>query len=490
MIRFLTLIFLVAFALPIKAEKQYKRSFPLRELALEIAESELVGSNDLLTTPDTPLNIEKFKPEFKKYLKKKVHDYFEETSIEVDEEKKLVHITSNLKTMYQVMNLVGDHYSDAAQLKFHLTVIEVEDTSELLKIDPVTVKAKTIRKLPKNQRKIISELDLFTQNGNTSYIKSKNNIIEITPQIDPDGYSIEVEMRTVIKEKYTYTHDTRFKFFDRSELAFQIQPKDNEKRRNLFLLVSVVLLDYNLQPLERFTKKEVETVRDQIMKNNELKGKLLTRFYTLSVGMSSGGEEEREEYKPDFKGYFIQNDIPFTDEESVTFVQGAMRLVIKAKESTHQKIEKHLKDIGIETPQRKVVLRVYEIDNKSFEKLNGSKPKFLDLNKLKSIKFIDNFELFAVSGKTAVVTESDLSGKKNTVGFDVTSQSNLKDTETDIDLKLVYQKNGISAKMERCFSIKNGDYNFFELQRKRKKTIFIAIYADRFVAESENWFGN
>ena len=484
MIRFLTLIFLVAFALPIKAEKQYKRSFPLRELALEIAENELVDTNDLLTNSGTQIDIEKFKPAFKEYLKKNVHDYLEGTLIDIDEVTKLVHITSNLKTMYQVMNLVGDHYSGAAQLKFHLTVIEI------LKIDPVTVKAKTIREIPKNQRKIISEHDLFTQNGNTSYIKSKNNIIEITPQVNPDGYSIEVEMRTVIKEKYTYTHDTRFKFFDRSELAFQIQSKDNEKRRNLFLLVSVVLLDYNLQPLERFTKKEVETVRDQIMKNNELKGKLLTRFYTLSVGMSSGGEEEREEYKPDFKGYFIENGIPFTEEESVTFVQAAMRLVIKAKESTHQKIEKHLKDIGIETPQRKVVLRVYETDNKSFEKHNGLKPEFVDMNKLNSVKAIDNFELFAVSGKTTVISESDLSGKKHSVSFDITSQSNLKDTETNIDLKLVYQKNGISAKMERRFTIKNGGYNIYELQRRGNKTIFIAIYADRFIAESDYWFGN
>ena len=58
MIRFVTFIFLVVLTLQVKAEKQYKRSLPLRELALEIAENELVVLNDLLTAPDTPLNIE------------------------------------------------------------------------------------------------------------------------------------------------------------------------------------------------------------------------------------------------------------------------------------------------------------------------------------------------------------------------------------------------------------------------------------------------
>ncbi|MCM8541714.1 MAG: hypothetical protein NE328_15705 [Lentisphaeraceae bacterium] len=486
MIRFFALIFLLCQALQVKAEKQYKRSFPILELALEIAENEtgeaLFPSIDMIKVP------EKFKPAFKAYLKKHVHDYSGKTLIEIDEKKKLVHVTSNLKTMYQVMNLIGDHYTQAAQLKFHFSVIEVSDISEILKMNPLKVKPEAIRSLPENQRKIISEHDVFTQNGNTGFIKAGGNIIEITPLVDPDGCSIEVEMRCVLKGKYTYMHDTRFKCLDRSEMIFQIQSKDNKKRSNRFLLVSTTLFDYDLKPLGRFTKKEVETVRKQIMESHELQGKMFTRFYKIFVGTGSGGEDEQVENKPDFKGYFLQRGIPFTEEETVTFVLGAMRLVIKAKESTHQKIEKHLRLVGIETPQRKIVLRVYEADNETFEKLKGSKTTFLDMGKLKNLKVLDNFELLAVSGKTGVVTESDLSEQIHTVYFDITSQSNLTNTESEIGFNLYYQKNGISAELQRQFSIKNGDFSIFELQSTKNITFFAAVYADKFIAESDYWY--
>jgi len=487
MIRLLAFILIFNLSILGHAEKKYKRSFPLMPLVLEIAENERV--DDLLNN-ETIKVPEKFKLNFEKFLRTKIHDYSDETLIEVDRVKKLVHVTSNLKTMYQIMNLFGDHYSDAAQLKFHFTLIEVKDSSELLKLDPVKVRAETLRSLPKNQFKIISESDLFTQNGNTAIVNSGANKFELTPQLDPDGYSIEVEFLCTLKDKFTYIQDTRYKCTDRSEIAFQLQTKDSSKRSNKYLLISAVLVDYSLKPLGRFTKKEVVAVQKEIIQRNELKGKLFTRFYTLSVGMSSGGENEREEYQPDFKGYFIQNGINFTEEESVTFVPTAMRIVIKARESTHIKIEKHLKDISIVTPQRKIVLRVFEAENEVFEKLKTSALSFVNLNKLKGLKVIDNYEHFAASGKTVSLSESDKSGKTTLVSFECTSQSNLKDTETHISFALAYQKHDFEAKIVRDFTIKNGAYKIFELQRRGGKTAFVVVYADKFIVESEYWFGN
>ena len=465
------------------AEKLYERTYPTIYLSERIA-----GESDEEDKSILEGRIRnKLQFHLEKYLKKKVNGYSDKTRIEVDDNRGRVKITSILHTMYQVENLIGNLSTDASQVKVHFTVYELKDNSKLLKMNPLDVNPKLLRSLPSNEARIISEGELITQNGQSASLSNKNDYFSVTPQVDPDGYNIEVEMRCMLNSG-TYEHDTRFKCIDRSELAFQIQSK-NKQGRNLYLVVSTVLLDYDLKPISRFTNKEVEGLKKEIAKNEKKNLGLFTQFYTISVAIPSGLEDHKpnDEPPPDFKKYFESMGVKFTEGSSVKFVQAAMRIVIHATEETHLQIEKVLQDIGIETPQRKLLVRLVEIDNSDLAKLEGESLTIKKTQKF-TFKVLENFETFAVSGKTARIAEGDIKSDDPKVSIDITSQSNIEDTETHIDLQFKYSKNRHDFSLDKSLTLKNGSDQFFELQKTKAKTIFLIVYADKYIPETEFWY--
>lgn len=466
------------------AEKLYERTYPTTYLPERIAGESDEEDNSILVgkiRENLQFNLEKF-------LKMKVNGFSEKSVIEIDDSKGRVKITSTLHTMYQVDNLIGNLSADASQIKFHFTVYELKDNSKLLKMKPLDINPKLLCTLPSNEVEIISEGELITHNGTTAYLSNKNDYFSVTPQVDLDGYNIEVEMECVLNNA-TYEHDTRFKCLDRSELAFQIKSK-NKQGRNLYMVVSAVMMDFDLKPIARFTKKEIEGLKREIAENEKKRLGLFTQFYTISVGLgpSMGDENVESVYSfPDFKKYFESKGVKFTEGSSVKFVQEAMRIVIHATEETHSQIEKFLKDIGIETPQRKLLVRLIEIDNSVFAKLENESLTIKSIQKF-PFKVIENFETFAVSGKTAEIQEGDIKSDNPKVSMGITSQSNIEDTETYIEVQFKYSKNGYNFVLEKSLTLKNGADQFFELQKTKDKTFFLIIYADKYIPETDFWY--
>ena len=477
MTRLILIIFFVFSAFQLKADKKYTRSYSILYTVLEILEN---SEGDDLIPDITMSSVPKdFKVKLKKYLQENVIDYSPKTEIKLNEDKKLIEISSDLVTMYQIESLFGHYRSINPQIKFRIKLLEIDDNLKLLKTDPLKITSKLIWSLPAKYVKTIFQQDMFTQNGTTVFMKAAGNILEITPSVDPNGSDIEIELRSLLKSSKLFTQDTRFRTVDRGEVILQIQSKDESEGKNLYLVISPTLLDYTLQPIKRFTKKEASEA-SKILSG---KGKLVTRYYTLSVGMSSGGEDQEDNSQLDFKGYFSDLGVEFTEEESIKFVRGAMRLVIRARESTQLKIEKLLNDIGIEIPQNKIVFRILEVD----QNLQKSKLAFGDLSVAKGVKVLDSFDLIAISGKTALITESELNDKNFTVALEVNTASLKDDQETEVELMLQYKKHGLNVKLDRSFSLKNGTYKLFELQTKANKTYMAIVYTGKFIPHTDIW---
>lgn len=170
------------------------------------------------------------------------------------EQKRISEIFSQLK-------------NDGAHLKVRTQVIEIDDNTTLKSLPIGSLSYKDLLQIPASGRRTIASLSCFTQNGDTSVgfdvepyevinNKGKKEMhefgtsLEFTPQIYPDGFTIEIEYKGTFSEMVNgvlkaVTVDTRFKLYDGVGMLMQVQDKGSEKenKRNLYLYLQVDLIN-------------------------------------------------------------------------------------------------------------------------------------------------------------------------------------------------------------------------------------------------------
>ncbi|MCM8541715.1 MAG: hypothetical protein NE328_15710 [Lentisphaeraceae bacterium] len=488
-------IFCIFFTLPALAEKLYTRTYLVDELYWVLG-----------VFPDgraKPFVAAEFTPILKKNLESITKNYSDQTQIKLDEKKGLVHISSNLETIYQIDKNLSSFWNN--NLKFHVEIIEVIDNSQLLKMNPLKITPTLIKEGGGNNFKTVSEFDILTESGEPGVMQSKSQRVKISPYLESDGNTIEVDFEWTQKYPVLVKYETRFSILDKASLAFQLQSKGEGAHKDLYMIISVDLLDYDLKPIKKFLKKDIVELKKKIAERKENLSRLMIGIFTIQAGMlevysngrnhglgGRGGlgdlDSQNDEFMT-FKGYFISKGIKLGPESKLKFYQGAMRLHVTARVNQLRGIEEHLKELRERPLHRKINLRMIEVANNLLEEDRGGLTSifFKNLDD-KKIKILENFNIFAVSGKTVKIEEQAVSDKGLGLYVDLTTQLEPDNKFTSIDLKLNYLKFGISAGIDQSFQLLNDQEKVIELQNKNGKSVFVLISAPEYIPETKYWY--
>ena len=487
----LSLLFLGSSALT--AEKIYTRNYSYEEV---LTAYEL--TNDI---PDKGVRTDVSKellPELHKWIKSELEYCSEKTQIKLDERKRIVEISSDLKTIYGIINLFGESYHLGVQTKFNLELIEVINNKRLLKVGVNKLSTAHIAVEPKDNVRVISKLDVICSDHKPVLFKSGGINVKIDSYSYPIKSAIPVLLDLQISKPIEMKFTTAFSVLDKGSQVFQIQSK-GEGTKNLYLIVSADFIDNNLMPIERLLISDVEKVRKELSLNKDSK-RLLTRSFAIEAGMLEithhdgrrglGGQgnglggldvDESDIGGPSFSGYFKKKaGVKLGKECKISFSQGSMKLFVTASKEDLLKIEKHMKEIRYKAEQRKVHFQLIEVEKgvlvDSPEEIS---PKYL--NSLHKVKTLENLYFIVENNQNTVVEESESKLR-------LSLKPKLKKSLSTYDLAFYYSKAGVDTMFQKTISLGKDKSALVELTAKNGKRYFVLISEHQLKFDSKYWY--
>ena len=489
-----TIVFLIYFMVFTGyAEKLHSRTYSLEKIKMLLTgySGEFVGDN---------FTTEEIVPKLKKFLEGMLTDHKVSTEVKIDEKKALVHISSDLRAMYQIHRNLSQYW--AANVKCKVDIIEVKNIPGNW---DYVILAKPEKVKQDNNLNAVSSFDLIVEEGKTGTVKFNGQILEINPYIDIFRPKVELDLIWTQELPFRSHFESRFYILDKTSQVFQIQSAGEKGRKNLFMVVSINLLDNDLKPIKRFLKKDIENLRKKLLAEKKREDKVITRCFTIPAGilevvsMGPGGLGDDDGYGlgallkegddggPSFTKAFEKIGVKFGPQSKLKFVQGLMKLIVTAKKSNQDFLEKYLKK-RIGNLQRNVHFQLLEIPNELLKnapkKMTAAYIESLDKKK---VKILESFSTIAFDGKT-VKFEEGQDVDDNKLAVHITFLTGFKDEFSDVELSLDYFKSGLLLLSQNNFKINTSSDIAYKIIETDVKSYFVLFSTSDVENKTEFWY--
>ena len=435
-------------------------------------------------------------PELHKWIKSELEYYSEKTQIKLDERKRIFEISSDLKTIYGIINLFGESYHLGVQTKCNLELIEVINNKTLLKVDVNKLSTAHIAVEPKDNVRVISKLDVICSDHKPVLFKSGGINVKIDSYNFPYKPAISVALDLQISKPIEMKFTTAFSVLDKDSQVFQIQSK-GEGTKNLYLIVSADFIDNNLMPIERLLIRDVEKARKELSLSEEPQ-RLLSRSFAIEAGMLEitnervglGGQgnglggldvDGNDMGGPNFSGYLKKKaGVKLGKECKISFSQGSMKLFVTASKEDLLKIEKHIKEIRYKAEQRKVHFQLIEVEKGALV----DSPEEISLKYLNSLDKVNTLEslYFIVENNKNTVLEEGQSKLR------LSLKPKLEKALSAYDLEFSYSKTSVDAMLQKTISLGKDKSAIAELTAKNGKRYFLLISEHQLNFDSKYWY--
>lgn len=490
-----TIVFLIYFmAFTSYAENLHSRSYSLEEIKMLLTgySGEIV---DDFTT-------EEIVPKLKKFLNSMLTDHRVSTEVKTDEKKALVHISSDLRAMYQIHRNLSQYWD--TNVKCKVDIVEVKNIPGNWDYEILT-KPEKLKQDPNIN--IVSSFELTVKNGETGTVKVYGQTLKINPYMFSFRPQTEIDLIWTQELLFRTHFESRFYILDKTSQIFQIQSAGEKGRKNLFMVVSVNLLDNDLKPIKRFLKKDIENLRKKLLAEKKREDKVITRCFAIPAGilevvsMGPGGLgddngdglgallEEDDDGGPSFAKAFEKIGVKFGPQSKLKFVQGLMKLIVTAKKSDQDIIEKHIKKEWIGNLQRNVHFQLLEVPNALLKnapkKMTVAYIESLDKEK---VKLLESFSTIAFDGKTVKFEEGKGLDKDNKLDVHITCQTDFREKLSEVELKLDYSKLGKKFKSVQKFEMDTNAKIAYRVNKNDGESIFVLLTTSDVEHDTEFWY--
>ena len=444
--------------------------------------------------------------DIRKTLERAVENYSEKTKVEFLKAKKQIRISSNLETIYGVVNLLGDpSYFRDFSTQFMFELYEVKNNERLLKFSAKDLTLKQLKTEPKENIEKVAKLELITDDYDSVVMKSGKHKVKVTK----DFSTFKSQFHVFIDWESTGEVSIKYRTFmymrNEQSYVIQVQTKDDMKSKNLYMVISAKLLNVELKKAESLLLEDVKKLEDEISKRNKNPKRMISRSFAVPVGILDFMEERVDLGGPqdlgplivdDFEGPSFQREfrkilnVKLGPECKMIFAQAYMRLYITAPKDELQKIEQYLIEKREYSKPEKVNFRLLEVPNKLLEEAPEILTNnFIEKLPLTKIKTLENFHSVGSERHILQLHErvSKLKRQKLDLNLDlIYSPSNKKYT---LGVNMNYAKNNIIANCQDNFKLEKAE-KVFLLSKQEGRSLIIAISSHSMNSKQKYWYGN